>query len=53
VNRRQIEEEHEEVNEVVLHQDAERQQKLTHTISSLETPTLENVQALLVRIKLA
>jgi len=47
LNSRRLPDQDEETN-IILHKDEERMQQVLHPISSLEKPTLENVEALLV-----
>jgi len=47
LNARKLPDQDEETN-IILHRDEERMQQVLHPISSLEKPTLENVEALLV-----
>jgi len=49
--REQDQRAHDEETNIILHKDEDRIQQLMHPISSLEKPSLENVEALMVTIK--
>jgi len=49
LRNREYEQEEEESENIVIYQSQDRIQELRHLISSLEKPTLENVEALMVR----
>ena len=49
--REQEQRAHDEETNIILHKDEDRIQQLMHPISSLEKPSLENVEALMVTIK--